>query len=115
MKTLKNLLLESLSPNFKKLVQTLKKCQSLEEALCAIFKLDKLEDLTEDDYYSFDMGYQTFPDEEEIEFDEFIEKVRTYERPLKKVKADDKDDNYECIISFECNGDNFEFFLNEEN
>ena len=96
MKSLKNYILES------KLENDLAKCKTLEQFICRFQGVKSLSELTQDDMEAYDLGFIWFGDDfADLTIDEFVEKVN--------AKIEDLHfDTNRGIVTFMCNGDDFD-------
>ena len=100
MKSLKYYIFES------NLENDLAKCKTLEEFICVFQGVKSLSELTQDDMEAYDLGFIWFGDDfSDITIDKFVEKVKSYG----KAKIEDLNfDSNHGIVTFTCNGDDFD-------
>lgn len=100
MKSLKNYIFESRVEN------DLSKCKTLEEFICRFEGVKSLSELTQDDMEAYDLGFIWFGDDfADLTIDEFVEKVKSYGNA--KIENLHFDSN-NGIVTFTCNGDDFD-------
>lgn len=85
----------------------LMKCKTFDKLFCYFNNIKSIDELTEDDFDSYDLGFVWFGENgEKLTFNEFIKKVKSYSN--KKVTDISIDDigNCECV-SFTCDDEEF--------
>jgi hypothetical protein len=100
MKNLINYITES------KIENDLAKCKNLEQLICRFQGVKSLSELTQDDMDAFDLGFIWFNDENsDMKLNDFIKKVKSYG----DAKIEDLNfDKSHGIMTFSCNGDDFD-------
>lgn len=90
--------------NESKFETELSKCNTLEKFICKFQGIKNLNELTQDDFDSYDLGFVWFGDDfADITLSDFIKKVKSYGNS--KIEDLEFDNN---IVTFTCNGDQFD-------
>lgn len=104
MKSIVEYLNESKNTKFK---TNLLKCKTFNKMFCVINGIKNIDEISKDDFDSYDLGFVWFGEKgQNLSFDEFIKKIKTYSN--KKVTDINIDDigNCECV-SFNCDDEDF--------
>ena len=102
--------------NFTKFENEIYNAETLEELICIFYSLEKIEDMTESDFNSYDAAFYWFGDDfYDLTLNEFIKKIKSFKNyPIENLEFHHNNKMTDSF-TFKCNGIDFDIEYVEQN